>query len=223
MQYYLHAQSLGKIDHFSGALSNGAAASREVFALDPASSLPRGPYNQELLPLYGGDIHQHQPQAPSSPPLYGGFHETVTGSNGVQSMSDWNNQLISNGSNNMSTVHSYLTPNASLVVQEPVRATCVGPTFQPITAPNAPYATSLRPIDNDLLSPSSAAIRPLGADSYPCGMGNGVGQTQPLTSEEIQARNESSHSYAVQHYMRSLDDERNPANDFIPFTRQWSS
>ncbi len=226
MQHYLHYQSQGQgreqqIEQFSVGTDAQMKEMHSLHNLDPATSLPRGPYNQDLQPLYGNEHqsnHQHETNLHLSTNTAGRINSLQD-----QTMSEWNHGLISNGNSNS----NWWDNETHDQEQEPERAVCVGQNFQPITAPNAPYTTSLRPTnDAMLLSPtmhSSSTLMPLGADSFPCGMGNGIGQTQSLTPQEIQARSQTSHAHAVQNYMRSLDDERNPANDFIPFTRQWSS
>lgn len=206
MEYYLHRkqQMLQRTEHFSSLSPAQNHNTRfystdDMEARDKLSCLPRGPYTQHLEPLYnntpGGGVATNQML-----PLQ-------------DSLQSW--QATS------SMVAPMNVRNASAM--EPERAVCIGQAFQPITSPNVPYTTSLRPIEEstNTVRPSFA---PLSADGYPCGMSGGVHETALLSSEQMTARSRRRDG-EIYRYMQELDDPYgpNPAEALTPFTKQWTA
>lgn len=116
----------------------------------------------------------------------------------------------------------YYLEQQSSAPQEPPRASCLGESntgFQPITASNVGYLSSLRCDEGS----RSSTIMPITADNSPVGMGNGIHQAVELTPQQMATRNQD--SLYLQRYIDQLDDTSGAeaTQNFLPYTARWGN
>ncbi len=217
MEYYLHRkqEALPRTDHFSPLSSSEreehAAMNHRFYrngveeTRDLSSYLPRGPYTQDLEPLYNTTVSTGEGMTSQMDPLQ-------------DPLQAWQSTL---------SMAPVVQTQANILPLEPERAVCIGQTFQPISSPDGSYTTSLRPIEDNKpmeIGNVSGNIRPLGADHYPSGMSGGLHETSLLSNEQMVSRSRKRDG-EIYRYMQELDDPYgvNPAEALTPFTKQWTA